>query len=286
MQSSYCTWIPHAIAYRFLSIELCLRSVNRTWRRFLHIHRGVMRARPASPVDLGATAAEKTGSAGTSTGSEKDRIRDHAGQHSTRLDSASYTRPMDRLWTPWRYSYITGSDPQARSGVPATLNAWPPAGHEDEDKHCVFCNMIAAVDYAAAHGMERETAEKAAYIVHRGVHCFVCLNAFPYSTGHMLIVPYQHLDSLAALPPDAAQEIMLLAQRAELALREVYRPGGINMGLNLGEAAGAGIADHIHLHVLPRWSGDTNFMTVTAETRILPEPLDATWAKLKQPLWD
>jgi ATP adenylyltransferase len=143
--------------------------------------------------------------------------------------------------------------------------------------------MIASVDYAVAHGMDQGPAEKAAHIVYRGRHCFICLNAFPYSTGHMLLVPYQHLNSLAALPLDAAQELISLAQRAELALREVYHPAGINMGLNLGEAAGAGIADHIHLHALPRWIGDTNFMTVTAETRILPESLDVTWAKLRHP---
>jgi ATP adenylyltransferase len=188
---------------------------------------------------------------------------------------------MDRLWTPWRYSYVTRTDPQARTGVPEALNAWPPAGAELEDKGCVFCNMIAAVDYAVAHGMPAATAEQAAYIVHRGKHCFVVLNAFPYSTGHVMIVPYQHVDSLAALPPDCACEVIGLAQRAETALRQIYKPGGLNMGLNLGEAAGAGIADHIHLHALPRWSGDTNFMTVTAETRILPEPLDVSWAKLR-----
>ncbi len=188
---------------------------------------------------------------------------------------------MDRLWTPWRYGYITRSDPQARSGVPEALNAWPTS--EAEDKHCVFCNMIAAVDYAIAQGMARETAEEAAHIVYRGQRCFICLNAFPYSTGHMLIVPYQHVDSLVALPVDAAQELMALMQRSEGVLRDVYKPGGINMGLNLGEAAGAGIADHIHLHTLPRWSGDTNFMTVTGETRVLPESLDVTWTKLRLP---
>jgi ATP adenylyltransferase len=129
--------------------------------------------------------------------------------------------------------------------------------------------------------MARETAEHAAYIVYRGEHCYICLNVYPYSTGHVMIVPYQHLDSLAALPPAAANELIELAQRAETVLREVYRPDGLNMGLNLGEAAGAGIADHIHLHALPRWSGDTNFMTVTAETRVLPEALDVTWSKLR-----
>jgi ATP adenylyltransferase len=188
---------------------------------------------------------------------------------------------MDRLWTPWRYSYVTRSDPQARSGVPAALNAWPPAGAESEEKPCVFCNMIAAVDYAIAQGMAQETAERAANIVFRGRSCFVCLNAYPYSTGHVLIVPYQHLDSLAALPAAAAGELIELAQRSETALREAYHPDGLNMGLNLGEAAGAGIADHLHLHALPRWSGDTNFMTVTAETRVLPEALDVTWSKLR-----
>jgi ATP adenylyltransferase len=192
---------------------------------------------------------------------------------------ARYTRAMDRLWTPWRYSYITRADPQSRSGVPDALNAWPPT--EAEDKHCVFCNMIAAVDYAIAHGMSLDAAEEAARIVYRGVHCFVCLNVYPYSTGHVMIVPYEHLASLAALPPGAAIEMIQLAQRSELVLREVYKPGGLNMGINLGEAAGAGIADHIHLHALPRWVGDTNFMTVTAETRVLPEPLDVTWVKLR-----
>jgi ATP adenylyltransferase len=141
--------------------------------------------------------------------------------------------------------------------------------------------MIAAVDYAVAQGMARDCAEEAAHIVYRGRNCFVCLNAYPYSTGHVMIVPYEHLDSLAALPSATAQELIELAQRVERTLRDIYRPGGINMGLNLGQAAGAGIADHMHLHVLPRWIGDTNFMTVTAETRVLPEPLDVTWSKLR-----
>ena len=186
---------------------------------------------------------------------------------------------MDRLWTPWRYSYITRVDPEARTGIPAELSAWPPT--DAEDKHCIFCNMIAAVDYAVEHGMALETAEKAAHLVYRGQHCFICLNAYPYSTGHVMIVPYQHVASLADLSTAAAGEMMALAQRTETVLRNVYRPGGINLGMNLGEAAGAGIADHIHLHELPRWVGDTNFMTVTAETRVLPEPLDVTWKKLR-----
>jgi len=187
---------------------------------------------------------------------------------------------MDRLWTPWRYDYITGAEKRARKGVPVELEGWP-AG---EDKHCVFCNMIAAVDYAIAHGMEREAAEKAVHIVLRGTHTFVCLNAFPYGTGHVMVIPYRHLDSLAALEVEAADELMLMAQRMETAFRTVYRPDGVNLGMNLGQAAGAGIAEHLHLHLLPRWLGDTNFMTVIAETRVLPETLDITWQRLRDAL--
>lgn len=187
---------------------------------------------------------------------------------------------MDHLWTPWRYNYITRADEQARTGVPPALSGWPAA----QDKHCVFCNMIAATDYAIAHGMPQSAAEKAAHIVHRGPLCFVCLNAYPYATGHVLILPYQHVDSLAALPPEAAQEMILTAQRIERCLRQVYSPDGLNLGMNLGESAGAGVANHIHLHALPRWSGDTNFMTVTGETRVLPETLDVTWMRLREAL--
>jgi ATP adenylyltransferase len=141
--------------------------------------------------------------------------------------------------------------------------------------------MIAAVDHAVAQGMPREEAEMAAHILVRGSSCFLCLNAFPYSTGHILIVPYVHVDSLAALPQSAAREMMDLAQRVESVLRAVYRPAGMNFGLNLGEAGGAGIAGHIHMHALPRWIGDTNFMTVTADTRVLPEALDTTWTRIR-----
>ena len=186
---------------------------------------------------------------------------------------------MERLWTPWRYEYVSRTDDSTRPGVPEALSSWPGAGAGD--CRCVFCNMIAAVDYAIAHGMPVAEAEKAAHLLVRGQRCFLCLNAFPYSTGHILIVPYRHLDSLAALPVDEAREMMELAQRVESVLRTVYRPAGMNFGLNLGEAGGAGIAGHIHMHALPRWIGDTNFMTVTAETRVLPETLDATWAKIR-----
>jgi ATP adenylyltransferase len=182
---------------------------------------------------------------------------------------------MDRLWTPWRYNYVSRADRQQRKGVPAALDAW------EGDLGCVFCNMIAAVEHAVDSGMPRELAEKAAGIVSRGETCFVCLNAFPYSTGHVMVIPYRHADSLAGLESATAMEMMALAQRTETCLRDVYRPDGLNFGLNLGESAGAGVADHIHLHALPRWSGDTNFMTVIAETRVLPETLEITWSKLR-----
>jgi ATP adenylyltransferase len=183
---------------------------------------------------------------------------------------------MDHLWTPWRYSYVSRAEPGTRKGVPAALDAWP----VEEDRHCVFCNLIASADFAIRHGMASETADRAALIVHRAAHCFICLNAFPYATGHVLILPYEHPDSLSKLSASAAEEMMRLAQRTEAVLRDAYRPDGLNFGLNLGESAGAGVADHLHLHALPRWSGDTNFMTVTAETRVLPETLDITWIKL------
>lgn len=165
-------------------------------------------------------------------------------------------------------------------GVPEALSAWP--GPATSGRQCVFCNMIGAVDYAVQNGMAVEDAERAAHLLVRGQSCFLCLNAFPYSTGHILIVPYQHVDSLAALPVESASEMMSLAQQVEAVLRTVYRPTGLNFGLNLGEAGGAGIAGHIHMHALPRWVGDTNFMTVTANTRVLPEDLDTTWSKIRK----
>jgi ATP adenylyltransferase len=187
---------------------------------------------------------------------------------------------MERLWTPWRYEYVSRAKDSSRPGVPTALSAWLESGADDSN--CVFCNMIAATDYAVAQGMPVAEAEKATHILVRGSYCFLCLNAFPYSTGHILIVPYRHTDSLAALPPAEAQEMMDLAQRVESVLRTVYDPAGMNFGLNLGEAGGAGIAGHIHMHALPRWVGDTNFMTVTADTRVLPEALDTTWTRIRE----
>ena len=191
----------------------------------------------------------------------------------------AYTASMDRLWTPWRYAYVTGDTQEhQRKGVPEALDAWP------GDHGCVFCNMIAAADWAIAQGMPRNEAERAIYLLERGANCFLVLNGFPYNNGHLMIVPFQHERSLAALPLPTAQEIMQRARRAETAMRAVYTPHGLNMGLNLGEAAGAGVAEHLHFHTLPRWSGDTNFMTVVGETRVLPEMLGESWRRLREAL--
>lgn len=183
---------------------------------------------------------------------------------------------MDRLWTPWRYAYVTAAEGPARVGVPEPLRAWP------GDLGCVFCNLIASIDYAIAQGMERERAEAAGGLIWRAQHCFICLNAFPYTSGHVMAMPYAHLDRLAALPKEAAHELMDLAQRTERALDRVYGPQGFNFGMNVGQSAGAGVAGHIHLHAMPRWTGDTNFMTTVAETRVLPEDLGTTWRRMRE----
>jgi ATP adenylyltransferase len=156
---------------------------------------------------------------------------------------------MDYLWTPWRYQYVIK---QEEAGV------------------CVLC--------AAA----QERDDTRSFVVHRAARSFVILNRFPYTSGHLMVVPYDHVASLGELAPETLTEMILIARDAERHLRAVYRPEGLNLGMNLGQSAGAGIAAHVHLHVLPRWRGDTNFMTVTAETRVVPEDLETTWRKLRE----
>jgi len=183
---------------------------------------------------------------------------------------------MDYLWTPWRFAYVTSADASARHGVPKPLEAWP------GDLGCVFCNLIAAINYAIASGMDPAQAEAAGGLVLRAEHCFICLNAFPYTSGHVMIVPFAHLDRLASMPVDAAHQMMDLAQRTEQVLNRLYSPHGFNFGMNVGQAAGAGVAGHIHLHAMPRWVGDTSFMTTIAESRTLPEALETTWRRLRE----
>ena len=155
---------------------------------------------------------------------------------------------MDYIWTPWRYQYITTSG---------------------ESCECVFCSA----------GRSPE-ADRANFVVHRGTHNFIILNRYPYTSGHVMVVPYAHVADLEELPDETFAELAELSRTAVRHLRDVYRPEGVNLGMNLGKSAGAGIAGHLHMHVLPRWTGDTNFMTVVGETRVLPEDLEKTWERL------
>lgn len=141
-----------------------------------------------------------------------------------------------------------------------------------EKRGCIFC------DAAAADSDEKNL------VLYRGEKSFMLLNRYPYTSGHLMIAPYEHVARLSAATDAATAEMMRLTRLAELALEEVYRPDGLNVGMNLGEAAGAGFEQHIHLHILPRWKGDANFMTSVGETRIIPEALEDTYAKLKQKL--
>ncbi len=159
---------------------------------------------------------------------------------------------MDNLWSPWRYRYM--------------------AEMAGKQKECIFCAALA----------KKNDAEM--LIVYRGAKNFIILNRYPYTSGHVMIVPYAHVAELAGCDAETLSEMMALARRVEIALTKTYQPDGINLGMNLGRAAGAGVDKHVHLHVLPRWFGDTNFMTVTGETRVHPEELPATYERLRQAL--
>lgn len=156
---------------------------------------------------------------------------------------------MDLLWTPWRYKYISGAR---------------------ESSGCIFCDKPAQGD------------DEQNYIVFRGALNFVMLNAFPYTSGHVMIAPYEHVATPELTSDETLAEMMLLTRRSIACLRASYRPDGLNLGMNIGASAGAGVADHIHMHVLPRWIGDANFMTSIAETRVIPEDLGETYRKLRQ----
>jgi ATP adenylyltransferase len=158
---------------------------------------------------------------------------------------------MERLWSPWRLAYVTGSK---------------------GDTGCVFCD-------APRHSSSESL------VVFSGQTCYILLNLYPYNNGHLMVVPYRHAATLSALEAEELQELARLLQRSEAALTEAYQPHGLNIGINLGKPAGAGILDHVHVHVVPRWNGDTNFMTVVGEVRVLPEDLAATRKRL-QPIFE
>jgi ATP adenylyltransferase len=153
---------------------------------------------------------------------------------------------VERLWSPWRLAYVSGGEP----------------------KGCVFC------DAQTGEGAEP-------LVLFSGDTCYVILNLYPYNNGHLLVVPRRHFAALAEATPGELAELIRLTRAAEMALTEAYHPQGLNVGMNLGRAAGAGVADHMHVHVVPRWTGDTNFMSVVGDVRVLPEELEQTGARLR-----
>ena len=154
---------------------------------------------------------------------------------------------MERLWSPWRHKYVTRSEDETR---------------------CVFCDAL-------RHEDDRDL------ILDEGPTCFVILNLYPYNAGHLMIVPRRHVGSLASLESAELSELAMLTRRAEMALTEAYQPQGINIGMNLGRPAGAGVLDHLHMHLVPRWTGDTNFMSIVGNVRVLPEELPRTAERLR-----
>jgi ATP adenylyltransferase len=155
----------------------------------------------------------------------------------------------DRIWAPWRLEYVKDAS-------------------KDTGQGCIFCAKPAEED-------DRENL-----IVHRGERCFVILNLYPYTNGHLMVAPFEHVAGLEDLPPETTAEMMALAQRAIALLNAGYEPHGFNVGFNQGRVAGAGVEHHIHMHVVPRWGGDTNFMPVLADTRVMPQTLEQTYDAL------
>jgi ATP adenylyltransferase len=153
-----------------------------------------------------------------------------------------------RIWAPWRLEYVKDAS---------------------KDNECIFCAKPAENDDAAA------------FIVHRDARCFVILNTFPYTNGHLMVAPFEHLARLQELDSDTVAELMALASRATAIIDDVYDPEGYNLGLNQGRIAGAGFESHIHMHVVPRWAGDTNYMPVIADTRVMPQSLEQSYEALK-----
>lgn len=160
---------------------------------------------------------------------------------------------METLWSPWRYDYIASS------------------GSDSKSAGCVFCEI-----------QQTPERDESNFVLHRASYNFVVLNIYPYISGHLLIVPFQHVADLDRADKGTTDELMDLTKHCQSALRAVYQPAGFNMGMNQGRGGGAGIADHIHIHLMPRWIGDTNFMTSVGATRVIPEALATTYSKLKE----
>jgi ATP adenylyltransferase len=163
---------------------------------------------------------------------------------------------MDRLFTPWRYRYVSG---------------------EAREEGCIFCNRLPA-------GAEGQGGDQRIHVLHRARWWYVILNLFPYNNGHLLLVLNRHAPSICDLTPDELGEMAALLPAMERSLRKAYQPQGINCGYNAGSSAGAGVPEHFHVHMLPRWNGDTSFMTTIGDTRIMPETLAETYARLRPAL--
>jgi len=159
---------------------------------------------------------------------------------------------VETLWSPWRYEYLT-------------------AGGSEKSNDCVFCEI-----------QKDPQRDEANFVLYRGSFNYIVLNIYPYISGHLLIVPFEHIADLDRTSKETTDEMMDLTKRCQTALREVYQPAGFNVGMNLGRSAGAGIAAHLHQHIMPRWTGDTNFMTTVGSTRVMSEELSTTYSKLKQ----
>jgi ATP adenylyltransferase len=160
---------------------------------------------------------------------------------------------VDLLWSPWRYSYIKADKT-----------------FDETSSGCVFCDILS-----------NSASDEEKFILHRAEFNFVILNIYPYISGHLMVIPYNHLANIDQADKKITDELMDLTKRCQTALNKVYEPDGINLGMNFGKAAGAGVAEHYHLHLLPRWIGDANFMTAIGQTRTIPESLQTTYEKLK-----
>lgn len=156
---------------------------------------------------------------------------------------------MNHLWSPWRMEYIENNN---------------------KEEGCVFCNAQS----------QQDSAEN--LIAYRGKLSYVILNRFPYTSGHLMVIPFQHVPNLEELDPDTRAEMMELTSHCTRVLKDIYRPQGFNVGVNIGEAAGAGVLGHVHIHIVPRWKGDTNFMSSVGGVRVLPEALEATYQRVKE----
>jgi len=180
---------------------------------------------------------------------------------------------LEQLWAGWRSAYVAsigdGAPAGAREAETGVETGEAPAAAGDDRAHCVFCRIAASSD------------DEANYVVRRCGRVLVMLNAYPYASGHLMVMPERHVGELEALEDEEAAELWSSTERAVRALKRAYAPDGLNLGLNLGRAAGAGIPAHLHVHVVPRWFGDTNFMTTVASVRVLPEAISDSWSKLR-----